>query len=230
VLTTSARRPAQGDVRAAAATLTGDIAQVPPMVSALKRGGERLHALARRGETVALEPRAIRVEAWRWLGFTADEARFEVDCSGGTYVRTLVHDLGSLLGCGAALAALRRLRSEPFGLEHACPWADLGASTAAGVLGRFGIPLDTALDSLPATKLDAAAAQAIGRGQGPRVEPGAAPVEAGPRSVVLRAEDGRALALGELRRDADGVRAWAKVVFPWAVVGETSPSAEREDS
>ena len=225
VLTTSAGRPGEEAVRAAARALTGEIAQVPPMVSALKRGGERLHELARRGATVALEPRPIFVEAWRWLAFGADEARFEVDCSSGTYVRTLVHDLGSQLGCGAALASLRRLRSEPWSLEHACPWADLGASTAAGVLARFGIPLDSALEVLPAVALDAAAARAIGLGQGPRVEAGAAPVGAGPRSVVLRAADGRALALGELRRDRDAVRAWPAVVFPWAVLGE-GPGAE----
>lgn len=229
VLATSARRPREDDVHAAARRLTGEIAQVPPMVSALKRGGERLHEIARRGGSVALEPRPIRVEAWRWLGFTTEEARFEVDCSSGTYVRTLVHDLGSHLGCGAALASLRRLRSEPWTIAHACPWPELGASTSAGVLGRFGIPLDSALEVLPAVHLDAAGEHAIGRGQGPRVEPGDAPVGAGARSVVLRADDGRALALGELRRDEAGVRAWPAVVFPWAVAREERRPSVSED-
>ena len=87
--------------------------------------------------------------------------------------------------------ALRRLRSEPFALEHACPWAELGASTGAGVLARHGILLDAALDVLPAVSLDATAAKAVGRGQGPCVEPGEVPLAAGPRSVVLRAQDGR---------------------------------------
>jgi tRNA pseudouridine55 synthase len=226
VLATSARRPEAEDVVRAAAALTGELEQVPPMVSALKRGGERLHVRARRGETVAREPRPIRVDAWRWLEITSDEARFEVDCSGGTYVRTLVHDLGVALGCGAALAALRRLASEPFTLAQACPWSALLEDSNTDLLARHGIPLDRALETLPAVRLDAAAAAAIGRGQGPRVEPGSAPLDGGARSVVLRASDGRALALSELRRDAAGVRAWPAVVFPWAVREGADPKPE----
>ncbi len=217
VLATSDLRPSEAQVREASRSLTGDLAQVPPMVSALKRGGERLHVRARRGETVELEPRSIGVYAWRWLSFHGDEARFEVDCSGGTYVRTLVHDLGAQLECGAALAALRRLRSEPFTLAQACPGARFDAGRPEEVLARWGIPLDQALESLPAVVLDEAAAEAIGRGQGPRVEPGAAPLDAGARGVVFRSAAGRALALGELRREGDGVRARPAVVFPWAV-------------
>jgi tRNA pseudouridine55 synthase len=217
VLATSDLRPSGAQVRAAAVALSGDLLQVPPMVSAIKQDGVRLYALARRGETVERAPRPVRVEGWRWLGFTPDEARFEVDCSGGTYVRTLVHDLGGLLGCGAALAALRRLRSEPFSVEHACTLAELDAAPNAVPLARAGVPLDRALEVLPAVVLDAAGAESVGRGQAPRVEAGRAPVAAGPRSVVLRSATGAALALAELRRDGDGVCAHPSVVFPWAV-------------
>lgn len=228
VLATSDRRPAEADVRRAAEALTGELMQLPPMVSALKRGGERLHAIARRGGTAELEPRPIRVDAWRWLAIAPDEASFEVDCSGGTYVRTLVHDLGQALGCGAALAALRRLRSEPFALEQACPWSALDTDDGTDIVARWGIPLDRALDVLPAVPLDETAARAVGRGQRPVVEPGAAPLEAGARSVILRSTGGRALALGELRREGERVRAWPTVVFPWAVVvgSDPGPSAE----
>ena len=216
-VTLSEARPSEAAVRAAARTLTGELAQLPPMVSAIKHGGERLHAIARRGETVERATRAVRVDAWRWLEFTPDAARFEVDCSGGTYVRTLVHDLGAALGCGAALAELRRLRSEPFTLAQACRWEALAELSAPELLLRWGVPLDRALETLPALVLTAAAAEAVGRGQAPGVEPGAAPLAAGARSVVLRSESGRALSLAELRRGADGVRAWPAVVFPWAV-------------
>ena len=217
VLTRSDARPDEAAVRAAARALTGALTQLPPMVSALKQGGERLYAIARRGETVEREPRAIEVHGWRWLHFGADEATFEVDCSGGTYVRTLVHDLGAGLGCGAALGSLRRLKSEPFTVEHACPWDVLERASAAHVLESYGVPLDRALETLPAVVLDAAAAEAVGRGQGPRVEPGPAPIGAGPRSVVLREASGRALGLGQLVREGDGVHARPTVVFPWAV-------------
>jgi len=218
VIATSDVRPSAAEVSAAAARLTGSLAQVPPMVSALKQGGERLYAIARRGETVARAPRSIRVDAWRWLEFGRDAARFEVDCSGGTYVRTLVHDLGALLGCGAALAELRRLRSEPFHVAGACSVAELDERGAA-VLERHGVPLDRALDVLPAVTLDEAAAEAIGRGQQPLVTVTAAlPVEGDPRGTVFRDATGRALALGSLGV-IDGVRLRARpaVVFPWAV-------------
>lgn len=217
VLETSAERPDERAVRAAAASLTGDLAQVPPMVSALKHEGERLYAIARRGETVTREARPVHVAAWRWVAFDADEVRFEVDCSGGTYVRTLVHDLGERLGCGAALSELRRLRSEPFVLERACGWSDLDGRPAVELFERWGVPLDRALETLPAVVLGPAESEGVGRGQGPRVEPGPAPVGHGPRSVVFRDANGRALALGELVQEGDGVRARPAVVFPWAV-------------
>lgn len=217
VVESSDTRPTDDEVHAALATLTGDVQQVPPMFSALKRGGERLYRLARRGEALEREPRTVRVEAWRVVRRSPDELAFEVDCASGTYVRTLAHDLGRLLGCGATLAGLRRLRSEPWSLEQACPWAELVAEDGEDVFARWGVPLDRALEVLPAVVLDAAAAEAIGHGQGPRVKPGPAPVDGGPRSVVFRSADGRALGLGELRREGDGVRARPGVVFPWAV-------------
>jgi len=209
--------PPEADVRAAAERLTGDLMQTPPMVSALKLGGERLYAIARRGETVDRVPRPVRVESWDWLAFAEGEARFRVICSGGTYVRTLVHDLGAALGCGAALANLRRLASEPFTVERGCAWEALDESLCAETIASHGILLDRALDTLPAVVLDATGVDALGHGQPAAVDraPGGA---SGPRSVVLRDGDGRALALGEVR-EAPGGGAFAhpQVVFPWAV-------------
>lgn len=206
-------------VREATPRWVGDIHQVPPMVSAVKVGGQRLHRLARRGITVERAARAVRVTAWDWLGFELPEARFRIRCSGGTYVRTLVHDLGEAVGTGAALAALRRMRIEPYGLDSAVTLDDLAREPASKILDRAGVPLDRALAALPAVTLDPAAAAEVGAGGRPVVERGAAPLAAGPRSVVLRSTDGRALALGELLPHPDPGRAVAcpRVVFPWAV-------------
>jgi tRNA pseudouridine55 synthase len=207
-------------VRAASAALVGTIAQVPPMVSALKVGGRRLHALARRGVEVERAPRSVTVHAWEWLALSLPEARFRISCSGGTYVRTLAHDLGRALGTGAALAALRRTRSEPFGLERSVTADDLARLTPAEVIERAGIPIDRALEVLPAVVVEPAAAAALGTGGRPPVNrDGAdrAPIGAGPRSVVFRDRSGRALALGELLADGDSVIACPHVVFPWAV-------------
>lgn len=205
-------------IRRESAGLVGDLEQVPPMVSALKVGGERLHRLARRGITVERAARRVRVRSWDWLEWALPEASFRVRCSGGTYVRTLAHDLGAALGCGAALAALRRTRSEPFGLDHAVALADLERLSIAELLERGGIPLDRALEVLPSVTLDEPAAHEVGVGGRPPGVWAGAPVDAGPRSVVMRDPAGRALALGELCRSEDGgIRACPHVVFPWAV-------------
>ena len=222
VLETHAEAAAQlteAQVRAASERFVGELSQVPPMVSALKHRGERLYAIARRGESVEREPRTIHVSAWEWTTFALPEAHVTVHCSGGTYVRTLAHDLGAALGCGAALAGLRRTASAPFDVARACTMDEVAALAPADVIARHGVPLDAALGVLPGVALDAAGAEAIGRGQAAAVDAAGAPIGAGPRSVVLRDAQGRALALGELRAGALPGRAlaWPQVVFPWAV-------------
>ena len=210
-------------VREAALALTGEQEQIPPMVSAIKVGGERLYRLARRGLEVERAPRRITVREWEWLGFELPAARFRIVCSGGTYVRTLAHDLGQRLGCGAALSALRRSRSEPFGLDRAVPLADLDRLEGDEVWSRAGYSLEEALAHLPTVRLDGDGAVAIGYGTRPAVPESAmagVPREAGPRSVVFRGPDDRVIALGEIVREApDSARSLAcpHVVFPWAL-------------
>lgn len=207
-------------VREASVAFTGELEQVPPMVSALKVGGQRLHRLARRGVVVEREPRHVTVHSWEWLDFALPEASFRVVVSGGTYVRTLAHDLGERLGPGGALKSLRRLRSEPFGLEGAVGLHDLGSIPPQEVFARAGVPLAEALRVLPFVTLDAAGAAELGFGRRPAVEPGTAPLHAGPRSVVFFGPAGDPLALGELEPDParpGAALACPRVVFPWAV-------------
>jgi tRNA pseudouridine55 synthase len=115
------------EVRAAAAGLTGEIDQVPPMVSAKRVGGRRLHALAREGVEVERPPVRVRVER-----FAVDEPvepgvyPIDVTCSAGTYIRSLAADVGAALGGGAHLRTLRRLASGPFGVDEAVPLDQLG--------------------------------------------------------------------------------------------------------
>jgi tRNA pseudouridine55 synthase len=109
-------------VEAAAAQLVGDILQVPPMVSALKVGGRRLHELAREGIEVERAPRAVTIDRFD-VHETDDPAVLAIDvtCSGGTYVRTLAADLGHLLGGGAHLRNLRRTAVGPYTIDEAAP-------------------------------------------------------------------------------------------------------------
>lgn len=106
--------------------LTGDIEQIPPMVSAVKVGGKRLHELAREGKEVEREPRPVTVH--RFVAEPTDDPlvyRIEVDCSSGTYIRTLAADLGRALGGGAHLRNLRRTAIGPHTLAEARPLAEL---------------------------------------------------------------------------------------------------------
>jgi len=170
-------------------------------------------------------PRRLRVDEWTWLGFDLPEARFRVRCSGGTYVRTLAHDLGQALGCGAALAALRRLRSEPFGLERSVTLAEITTLEPAAVIAQGGIPLDEALAGMPQLTLDPAEADQLGHGgrvmrEREALAAAGVPLGAGERSVVLRDSEGRALALGEAVADPEDparARVCPHVVLPWAV-------------
>lgn len=99
------------DVEALFAKFRGDIQQIPPMVSAKKIAGQPLYKLARKGKTVEREPRAVHIYDLRILKIDLPQIEFRVTCTKGTYVRTLCHDMGELLGCGAHLASLRRTRS-----------------------------------------------------------------------------------------------------------------------
>lgn len=139
--------------------LTGDIMQIPPMVSALKQQGRRLHELAREGIEVEREPRPVRVERFDVVELATDPdgrpvLRIEVDCSAGTYIRSLAADLGRLLGSGAHLRNLRRTAVEPFTIDE-----------AAGVDDCELLPPVAAVRALPKVVVDAATAAAIAVGK-----------------------------------------------------------------
>jgi tRNA pseudouridine55 synthase len=128
---------------------TGDIEQVPPMYSAIKRNGERLYKLARRGETADIEPRACRVDGIRLLEELGENRfRLEIDCGRGVYIRTLCHDIGRALGVGGHMAALRRTRAGAFSLENALTLEEIDA-LGADIAGKL-MPPDAAILHVPA--------------------------------------------------------------------------------
>jgi tRNA pseudouridine55 synthase len=104
-----------------AATFIGDLMQVPPMVSAIKKNGVPLYKLARKGIEVEREPRLIHVYNFRFTDYAEPLGQFRVACTKGTYVRSLAHDLGQKLGCGAHLTTLRRSASGKFDVADALP-------------------------------------------------------------------------------------------------------------
>ena len=119
---------------------TGDLFQTPPMVSAIKVNGVPLYKLARKGQEVERKPRFVHVYRFNLTEWTPPLAHVEVVCTKGTYVRTLAHDVGQALGCGACLDALRRTASGPFRVEDALP-LDAVLRLTPALLAERVIPL-----------------------------------------------------------------------------------------
>ena len=112
-------------IEAALAGFRGEILQVPPMYSALKVNGQKLCDLARKGKTVDRQPRPITIHALEYLGMDGGCLRLRVDCSKGTYIRTLCQDIGQALGCGGCMEALRRTRAGEYTISQAVPLQEL---------------------------------------------------------------------------------------------------------
>lgn len=181
-------------IRRELAKLTGRITQVPPVYSALKQGGVPLYKRARRGEVVEAPPREVDVFQLELTAREGDSLRLMIECGSGTYVRSLVRDLGEALGCGAHLTALRRLWVEPFREPVMVTLADLEAAAGQGeaALDALLLPLSAGLADLPALALDEDQAFAVTQG---RQIPWPGDPDQG-RSAAF-APDGRLLAMVE---------------------------------
>lgn len=141
------------DLDAIFAQFRGEIDQVPSMYSALKHQGQPLYKLARQGITVERESRRLTIYRLTVLNFTTDSVEFELHCSKGTYVRTLVDDFGEALGCGAHVISLRRLTVGSFSAEQMIGIDRLRAEQAASSassLDRYLLPVEAALAHWPA--------------------------------------------------------------------------------
>ena len=132
------------EVAAAMQGFLGDQYQTPPMFSAIKIGGVPLYKRARNGEEVEREPRFIRVMSWEMTGFASPHVDFRLKCTKGTYVRTLAHDLGNKLGCGAHLSALRRTATDRFNVAQALTMDQIEALSLPDIEKRL-IPVGQAV-------------------------------------------------------------------------------------
>lgn len=145
-------------------SLVGTISQTPPMASAIKTGGRRLYDLARGGESVEREPRPVHVSRFGLTAFEEGDfpgVDFEVECGKGTYVRSLVADVGDRLGCGAHLVDLRRTKNGPYTLDDARTIDQLRAAAMRGRLVDEIRPLDAIDLGLPTLHLGARALRAV---------------------------------------------------------------------
>ncbi|MEA2519688.1 MAG: tRNA pseudouridine55 synthase [Chloroflexota bacterium] len=216
--------PTREVVEAALDRFRGPIEQRPPAYSAIKVAGRRAYAMARAGETVELAPRAVTIhslEVMSWDETTPGEpvAVVEVECSAGTYVRSLARDLGDAVGSAAYLGALTRTASGPFALDQAVDVDTIRAAAADGpeaIAARL-LPIDAGLD-LPTVTVPEALFVALGRGQHIGV-----PAETGPlpddQPIRLVDADGRLLAIARL----DGTK-----LAPDKVLFDVPPTAVSE--
>ncbi|WP_034412188.1 tRNA pseudouridine(55) synthase TruB [Derxia gummosa] len=143
----------------------GEISQIPPMHSALKRDGKPLYELARKGIEVEREPRRLRIEALDVIAFEAPVLKFRVRCSKGTYVRVLAEDIGAALGCGAHLTALRRVGVGALDISAAVTLNELESMPDKQARQARLAPLDALLSSLPRLMLGEAEAARFLHGQ-----------------------------------------------------------------
>jgi tRNA pseudouridine55 synthase len=186
------------EVEAAIRHFTGAIEQVPPMYSAIKQGGQPLYKLARAGIVTERAPRAVTVYEYTILGLDGDRLTVDIACSKGTYIRSLAHDLGEVLGCGAHVAELRRTAMGGFSIEEALTLAEFETLPDPRARAARLIPADQALRALPAVTLSQHAAYYFCQGQPVT----ARPLPAAGGWVRIYEDGGRFLGVAEV--DDDG--------------------------
>lgn len=188
---------------------TGDIMQVPPMLSAVKVGGRRLYKMARKGEDVERPARPVTVREFRVLAYEPPDAHIRVCCTRGTYVRSLCHEVGQALGCGAAIASLRRTSVGGYLVENALPVDRF--ETPDDVRARL-LPLDEALD-LPEVAIRPASRRILATGGALGIKDliGECPIREG--WIQVKSQSGTLLALGQVGMGSRGLRIQPKRVF-----------------
>lgn len=164
----TARRPVavtRGQVERVLARFRGEIEQLPPMYSAIKRGGVPLYKLARAGQEVERTPRRVVVRALELRALEDERLTLDIVCSKGTYIRTLAHDIGEALGCGAHIERLRRLAVGELSVEEAVTLEALEACADAAARAALLRPVDAVLRGLPDVHLTPLAAFYLRQGQ-----------------------------------------------------------------
>ena len=207
-------------VEEALSAFLGEIEQVPPLFSAIKHAGEPLYRYARSQREVQPRPRRVVVHRLQLLDFQPPLLTIELECGKGTYVRSLAHDLGQRLGCGAHLASLVRLRVGPFALEDACPLPRLEQAFDEDRWQEYLLPPDTALAHWPRIDLTEEQTTAVRYGQALAVEGLALSPTQGPADGALArgyGPEGGLLAV--LRYDVEGALWHPAKVFASAAGG-----------
>jgi tRNA pseudouridine55 synthase len=160
----SAKVPTRREIEDRLPEFRGEIEQRPPPFSAIKVQGRKAYEMARAGDDPDLAPRTVHVTRLEVRSYQPPDLSLRIECSAGTYVRSLAHDLGERLGTAAHLAGLRRTRAGPFALEQATPWPLLEVGMMTGKWQRYLRPASEALPDLPAVTVDGEGIEALRNG------------------------------------------------------------------
>lgn len=164
VLTTGEVTVTPEEVQNVLSSFVGDLEQIPPMYSAIKVQGKKLYELAREGKEVERKPRPVTVYELELLKAEHPEYEIRVKCSKGTYIRTLCHDIGQVLSCGAVMTSLVRTRVGSFSIEEAKTLSELQALADTGSLHNIITPVEEMFRNLPAVTVPAEADKALQNG------------------------------------------------------------------
>ncbi|MCD7826999.1 MAG: tRNA pseudouridine(55) synthase TruB [Clostridiales bacterium] len=165
-LTVSDNIPNENYVTSLFPKFTGEILQLPPMYSAIRIDGRRLYDLARRGIDVEREKRKVAIYYIEYISHEGNEYTIEVKCSKGTYIRSLISDIGECAGCGAVMTSLKRILSNGFSLEDAHSGQEIKNAANSGLLEDFLIPVDAALKAYPEVYVSQGQAKRFSNGGG----------------------------------------------------------------
>jgi tRNA pseudouridine55 synthase len=152
-------------IEAVLESFRGEIEQIPSMFSAIKYKGQPLYKLARQGIEVTREPRAVTIYSNRLVALEAAELELEIHCSKGTYIRTIAEDIGTELGCGAHVVALRRLAAGPYGEADLVAFETVEAAVDHSGRDALLLPVNTAVEAWPEVRLNDATAYYLRKGQ-----------------------------------------------------------------
>ncbi len=196
VVHTGAPRPSESEIRTALESFRGRFSQIPPPVSAKKIAGTPAYKLVRKKMPVELAPVEVEIKELIVQGVSEDRLEIEVTCSTGTYIRSLAHDLGQRLGCGAVLARLKRIRIGGLSISQAHTLDELGELARTGNIAKSVLPSAELLTQFPAERVSPAVEAQIRQGRQFRTSPFVVPP--GSPTVRVLSRSGELIAIGRL--------------------------------
>lgn len=203
IISTEETLPDGQEVRNVLNRFKGELEQIPPMYSAIKIGGKKLYELARKGESIERKPRSITIFSLEVVGRSGGDYILDTVCSKGTYIRTLCHDIGAALGCGACMSSLRRTKSGIFSVEDAYDIDEVQEAADRGELEKLLLPTDAIFDEYPKLSVNGGREKKLRNGN-------AVSISAPDGRYRVYSESGEFLLLGDIN---DGVLKAVKSFF-----------------